>query len=110
MNLCENDGQNKGQSGLGQASVSLKSHTKPGNQFLPLDLQAKKIVLGGPLGSWSQPGPRQRPLHLHSAFCSSPDFQGTRSATHWGSAGERDEQGTDGQMPLLDKFGPQVCP
>lgn len=87
-----------------------RTHTKPGNQFLPLDLQAKKIVLEGPPGSWSQPGPTQRPLHLCGAFCSSPDFRGTRSATYWGPAGEQDEQGTDGQMPLLDKFGPQVCP
>lgn len=98
----------------GRSEECLAERAHPPNQeinFSHLTCKPRKQCWEVLSGNWSQPGP-EWPLHLCSAFRSSPDFRACSlpATQQGGPSGERDEQGADGQMPLLDEFGPQVCP
>lgn len=75
--------------------------------FSHLICKSRKQHLRFPLRNWreqvqKQPPQRGSPFAAHLIprhFLSHQQ----------GPSGERDEKGADGQMPLLDKFSPQVC-
>lgn len=92
---------------ISQASAVLETGTNR-TKHQGLSLLTRQVRKGAQISWWKQERPNRGCCGDPPASPGSSGFK-TFAQPLASPSGERDEQGADGQMPLLDEFGPQVC-